>query len=252
MKDYLSLKLAYLLATAEGEGLGTAYEYVVKQHFIKKVISQSLSPKSILVAGLPEKYGFSLDFVQLAQHIHAEITMVDEREEKLRDLDQILSRLKGQGLFPKLHLAMVPIADWSTITLDKRFDLVISCEVLQRLGRTERAVYMQRLGEISSLSIFFAPNAGNAAHARISKLHTLSLGELKRLAKETGHGLLAYGYIDMPPFPPGLNQPKREGSRVGFTPVFNSLTVWATLEKFAPRAILKRQSHIVCIAGRRM
>jgi len=47
-----SMKKLYSLALAEGEGLGTAYEYYVKIRLIMKVL-KGFVPRSVLIYGLP-------------------------------------------------------------------------------------------------------------------------------------------------------------------------------------------------------
>ncbi len=73
----------YPIAMAEKEGAGTAYEYYVKARLLRQVIPAASPPRRILVAGLPEKYGFSMDFAILACSLNAEILFLDERAERL-------------------------------------------------------------------------------------------------------------------------------------------------------------------------
>jgi hypothetical protein len=74
-----SIKDLYALALAEGEGMGTAYKYYVKRLILRRFLDGRLQPRSILIAGLPEKYGASLDFVLLGSELGATITVVDDR-----------------------------------------------------------------------------------------------------------------------------------------------------------------------------
>jgi dihydroflavonol-4-reductase len=251
----LSIKTAYYLAKVEEEGLGTAYEYIMKKKLLKKLVDTVGSPKSILVAGLPEKYGFSLDFVHFGEYVDAEVVVVDERTGKLSTFSQILSRLKDEGFFPQLNLTALLLSNWHEINVENEmFDLVISCEVLQRLSAAERIAYMRRLGEIANASVFFVPNAENTAHAKISKLHALKLEELKNLCVAAGYELLDYGYVDMPPFPPGLKQKKKNGDERKDTKLellTEVLNLWSMIERYIPYGIVKKQSHIVYFIGRK-
>lgn len=251
MQTGLSFRRAYLLAVVEGEGLGTAYEYIVKRDLITKVFTQSGCPRSILVAGLPEKYGFSMDFVSIAGRLGAEIVIADEREEKLESFSQRFSKVKELGLLSNLRLNIALISDWCNVSLERTFDLIISCEVLQRMSQVMRAKYLRQLAGMADTLVFFAPNAENTAHAKISKLRTLRLDELTDLSKSFNLELLASGYIDVPPFPPGLKRKKKENGDNRFNPVFNILVIWAALERFIPKMIVKQQSHMVYIAAKR-
>ncbi len=61
-----SIKALYALALAEGEGMGTAYEYYAKRLILGRWLAERPRPASILIAGLPQKYGASLDLLLLA------------------------------------------------------------------------------------------------------------------------------------------------------------------------------------------
>ena len=67
-----SIKSLYPLALAEGEGVGTAYEYFAKRLHLARWLKGTKPPQHILIAGLPEKYGASLDFMLLASEVEAE------------------------------------------------------------------------------------------------------------------------------------------------------------------------------------
>jgi len=253
-KGYMSFEIAYQLATAEGEGIGTAYEYLAKQRVIIKAINQFGSPKNVLIAGLPEKYGYSLDFVYFCKHIGADAVVADERKKKLKVFAKIFSKLKKQRFFTNTKLTLLEITNWSDISFDSIFDFAISCEVIQRLDIAERAEYVRSIGKIANNIIFFVPNAENAAHAKISKLRALKLDELKKLCMEANYKLISYGYIDMPPFPPGLKQKKMGKfgiSNMKMNFFFKILLIaWSILERKIPPAILKKQSHMIYFVGK--
>ena len=75
----------YPSALKEGEGVGTAYEYYAKAKVFKNFFRRVSGPfESMLIAGLPEKYGFSLDFLLLAKGLGIKKVFVqDEREERI-------------------------------------------------------------------------------------------------------------------------------------------------------------------------
>lgn len=250
-----SINTAYEFALAEGEGLGTAYEYIMKKELLNRLVADVGQPRSILIAGLPEKYGFSIDFVKFAENANAKITVIDDRESRLSQFNQVLNRLKKHGYFTDLQLTELQVSDWAKITLDKTFNLVISCEVLQRLSASERIAYINNMNAIADNAAFFSPNGDNSAHAKVSKLHTLKLVELKSLCCSGGYHAVDYGYVDMPPFPPGLKQKKAQGvtKPSGKMKLLSKgLNVWAKLENKFPQGLTSKQAHIVYFMGRRI
>ena len=70
-----SIRELYRYALAEGEGVGTAYEYYAKRRIIAPLVASLPRPARIVVVGLPEKYGTSLDFVLVAGQAHAELLL---------------------------------------------------------------------------------------------------------------------------------------------------------------------------------
>ena len=84
MLPHRSIKSLYPFALTEGEGLGTAYEYFVKRLNLDGRFDDLPPNPRILIAGLPEKYGSSLDFFLLATDIKArELTVIDDRSAAL-------------------------------------------------------------------------------------------------------------------------------------------------------------------------
>src|SRR5690606_30513282 len=76
---YRSIKALYALALAEDEGVGTAYEYFAKRLVLRPWLRQQPPVRRLLVAGLPEKYGASLDHLLLAEELGATAVVVDDR-----------------------------------------------------------------------------------------------------------------------------------------------------------------------------
>lgn len=256
MKTY-AIKSLYGLALAEGEGVGTAYEYFAKRLVLKKWLEKRpFSPHPhLLIAGLPEKYGSSLDFLLLAEELGAEVTVVDERPFALEKLRQGLAAAQDEGWLTAVspHYRSVPSLNHN-FHLEGSFDLVIASEVLQRLSAAGQREYVAECGRVGTAVALFAPNAHNTAHAHLSGLATLSLGQMKTLFLKTPAWLLEKsGYIDMPPFPPGMMRTadQREQASSG---VFEAFAMWglgyyARLEHFLPTNIRRQQSHIVYALG---
>jgi len=269
-----TIKSLYTLALAEGEGMGTAYEYYAKRLALGRWLKGRPRPVSILVAGLPEKYGASLDFMLLAGELGAAVTVVDERPAALARLRGALAQLAGTSLpmaEPVCLLTDLP----GLAGLAGRFDLAVSSEVLQRLAAAERPAYVAALRARAAALALFAPNADNPAHTGRSGLAGLRLAELRALVGEAGRPptadgrppaadqrpttthqplttnnyQLTTGYIDMPPFPPGITRSdeQREQATQGVfeATVMGGLRVYAHGERLLPGALRRRQSHIV-------
>src|ERR1700752_4107471 len=99
-----SIKSLYPLALAEGEGIGTAYEYYAKRRALARWLPKLGRPRKILIAGLPEKYGSSLDFFLVAQDISAgKVVVVDDRPHALDKLRHSLAEAKAAGELTSIY-----------------------------------------------------------------------------------------------------------------------------------------------------
>ncbi len=248
MLSPLSVKDLYPPALAEGEGMGTAYEYYVKRRALGSFLATSDPPKTILIAGLPQKYGASLDFMLLATEWGAAVTVVDDRPQALERLRASLAALDKMAGAPRIQPpTAVLLADLNTLaSVSGRFDLALSSEVLQRLSSEDRASYVARLRELCGSLALFGPNADNEAHNSRSGLGGLSLDEMRRLL---GGDRATVDYIDMPPFPPGITRSaeQREEATSGRWEAFVmwGLQRYAHIERFLPSGIRRRHAHIV-------
>jgi hypothetical protein len=246
-----SVKALYPLALAEGEGVGTAYEYFVKRLALARWLPVLPRGGRLLIAGLPQKYGSSLDFLLLAEELGLRPTVIDERPSVLEKLARSLAAAQAEGLLSGVRPELLPVAELAGgAEADGRFDLAVSSEVLQRLSPDQRSRYVCRLMERAAVVALFAPNAGNASHTGISGLSGLTLAELKSLfVAPAAHARVFCGYIDMPPFPPGItrSETQREQATSGR---LEALAMWALghyarLERFLPHSLRRRQAHIV-------
>ena len=264
MLAHYTIKDLYTLALAEGEGMGTAYEYYAKRLALGRWLKARPRPTSILLAGLPEKYGASLDFLLLAGELGATVTVVDDRPAALARLWQALPRPQRSSETSEVWAtlarpAAIVLADLPRLaTLAGHFDLAVSSEVLQRLAVAERPAYVATLRARADALALFAPNADNPAHTDRSGLAGLRLAELRTLLGDnvlsTDNYQLTTGYIDMPPFPPGITRSdaQREQATQGAfeASVMSGLRVYAHGERYLPGALRRRQSHIVyALAG---
>jgi hypothetical protein len=250
MTNTQTIKQLYVLALAEGEGVGTAYEYYAKRLILLPWLARGQQPKSMLVAGLPEKYGSSLDFLLLGAEMGCHITVVDDRPDALARLSGALEKLESLRYSPPLRPQLVQTGDISKLPeLSEGFDLVVSSEVIQRLSPERRPVYVSRLKELSSKLALFSPNANNESHVGLSGLGGLQLEELVNLVNRDSQLITRAGYIDVPPFPPGITRSdaQREEASTGNVEAFAmwGLGFYARLEKFLPTTARRKWAHIV-------
>jgi len=255
-----SIKSLYPINLIEGEGVGTSYEYFAKLRKLKRFIRSINRPKKILIAGLPEKYGLSMDFFLLGQMLHAETVAIDERPDVLERVRTALMAIKSRELFNDTNIVLTQVdsvADFNNHNnlFNERFDLALSSEVLQRLdGAHEK--YFSNLKKAAGNFAVFAPNSGNESHANLSGLKGVYLEEL--LKHFSGGGadgtIYDYGYIDMPPFPPGLtrSQEKRvQASESAFeTLLMMCLQIYCLCEGIIPKPVKKKIAHIVYVMAK--
>lgn len=243
-----SIKSLYPLALAEGEGVGTAYEYYAKRLLLRGFLKQMSRPRRILIAGLPEKYGSSLDFLLLAEELQAEVVVADHRLEALEKGKRAVAAARQHQFLHHVTPQLVHVTNPVQMPeLDGVFDLVLCCEVLQSIPASERAAFWQRLHTLAAAVALFVPNAGNPAHSTHSGLRTVSLDELKRLAQNTLSTQV--GLVDLPPFPSGVtrSEAQREQASTGLLESFVmwGLNYYARLEKFVPLRLKHYYAHMV-------
>jgi len=250
-----SIRSLYRVSMAEGEGVGTAYEYFAKAARLRRFMRALGTPRKILVAGLPERYGFSMDFLLMAEAVGADVLAVDERNDRIRDAGMIVSDLSSAGILTRSRIHLRTIPDWTHFAGDvsrECFDLALSCEVLQRLDSSAGA-YLSALGRKAKGIALFVPNSGNAAHMKHSGLRSLSLEDLLRSVRQAICGARIHdrGHIDMPPFPPGISRSQEKREHAADSTVegllMNALQLYCRLEKFWPGFIKSRVAHIAFV-----
>ena len=247
MYERFSIGSLYSLALAEGEGVGTAYEYYAKRLVLMPWLQGMPYPERILIAGLPEKYGSSLDLVQLASELQASLIIADDRPEALDKVHLSIEAAKIHGWFQDLNWRPILVDDISLPKeISMQFDLTLSSEVVQRIRPEDRCRYLARLSDLSSQIALFMPNAANPSHTNVSGLNGIFYQELITLLGDR-HAI--QGYIDMPPFPPGItrSESQREQAATGKleSMAMQALAIYARLERFVPRSVRARQSHII-------
>lgn len=251
-----SIKSLYEINLIEGEGLGTSYEYYVKLRKLKNFINSIGNIERILMAGLPEKYGLSMDFFFLAHLLRAETVVIDERNEALEKAWKALNTLKKKNLCNDINFffsAVDSLAEFDNHCLhEDKFDLAFSSEVLQRL-KEDKARYLLNLRKKAKNSAIFAPNGKNSFHVKLSGLKGVYLEELLDLCNQTGSGsnIFDSGYLDLPPFPPGLSRSQESRERASESRVdaffMKGLEIYSKIEKFMPKVVKEKNAHIVYV-----
>jgi len=237
----ININTLYSLALTEDEGIGTAYEYFVKLKLLSKFVKDKRI-KNALIYGLPERYGFSIDFVLFGQINNFDITVVEDREERINSFKKIINKLIKKGFLLE-RPRTIKFKKLNNFKPNKRFDLVVCSEVMQRLSNKEKVGYINLVRKISNYAVLFVPNEDNKMHSTLSKLNCLSLDKLKEYFNKAN--ILDIGYIDMPPFPPGLKKKKRKEQ---INKLFSLLLIaWTRLEELWPKIIKKRIAHICYI-----
>lgn len=242
----------YPMALAEGEGAGTAYEYYAKERRLSQLFATLRPGTSLLVAGLPERYGYSLDFLSVAARTQARVVVTDERVERLEAISQLIDSAPDilQPRPPRIEYVKVPTVEAIGEQQEREFDLVLSCEVIQRVAVAKRPQFLASLARSAQNVAVFAPNGGNPEHARRSGLEAVDLEELLHMVRGAGR-VLSAGYVDMPPFPPGLARTKQQRGQVLTSRtlrfLLKGLEKWCLLEGLVPRPLRKRLCHIVYV-----
>jgi hypothetical protein len=200
----------------------------------------------VLVAGLPEKYGCSLDLMLASWERGADVVVLDDRAEAIAKLEATLETARAGGM-----LAGLRVEPRHVDALDAELpqaDLVACSEVLQRLPDAQRSSFCAALMASARSGLVFVPNSINDAHLKISGLAGMTpeqLAELLPVAREVG-------LVDMPPFPPGITRSaeQREKATSGRTEALamECLELYARAERFAPRVLAERVAHIAYAA----
>ncbi len=250
MLPFRSIKSLYRLAFAEGEGIGTAYEYFAKRLVLGRWLDGRTRAQRVLIAGLPEKYGSSLDFLLIAQELGAtEIVVADDRPGALEKGRKSLMAAQTMGELTGLRPQFVLWSDLGYVPeLSPSFDVCLGSEVLQRLSAAAGQQYVTTLAKLARAIALFAPNGDNPSHTNISGLSGLRLTDLQALLQRAGIRV-DVGYIDMPPFPPGITRSaeQRQQASSGYLEglVMWGLSYYARLERLFPRGWRRHYSHIV-------
>jgi hypothetical protein len=232
--------------------MGTAYEYYSKLHIVRQAFDQTTIPGSLLALGLPEKHGYDLELLGVAQQAGAPLTICEDRPEVLDKLRLALPDLPDPGLSEQIELIPIDsLTDWRAIE-GRHFDWLISTAAVQRLPDPEIVTYVQNARRFADYGLLFIPNLDNRAHLTLSGLRGLSRKQAVALCEQAGARVLSSGYCDIPPFPPGLQRSSEAKENAMHSPIENLamrvLQWWCYSERWMPGWIQKRWAHLVYVA----
>jgi len=236
--------------------MGTAYEYYSKLRVVQTAFKNATQPGSLLVLGLPEKHGYDLDLLLVAQETGAPLTICEDRPEVLDQLRHALDELPDPSLRQQVELVQIDsLTDWRAIE-GRHFDWLISTAAVQRLPDTEIVTYLQNARRFVDYCLLFIPNLSNRAHLTLSGLRGLDRDQAVALCEQAdaprAPRLLSSGYCDIPPFPPGLQRSSEAKEHALHSPIENLamrvLEWWCLGERWMPRGVQKRWAHLIYVA----
>jgi len=253
MLKYFSIQALHSLARAEGEGVGTAYEYFTRRLALGPWLRILGRPRRILIAGLPEKSGSSLDFLQLAAECGATVTVVDDRPRALTRLSRAWRAAQADGRLIAVHPSLAQIDSVAEVSaVAGRFDLCLSSQVLQRLNPAWRALYFNRLQRLAPAVALFAPNGDNTTHITASGLSGVRREEMNSLIAATalvpGQPLPQTGYLNLLPLTAASGHAPRvrqTASGPQAAVVMGALQLYAHLERRVPLVLRQQQARVV-------
>ena len=156
-----SIRSLYSLALAEGEGLGTTNEYFAKRIPLAPWSALLPHPRRLLIAGLPEKFGYSLDLLLLAEELAIpDVVVITIARSAVEGIRRSLAAAQAGGELMRLQPRYLVVTDLAqSEELTDHFRSLSCVEVLQRLDTTGRRRYVERLARIAPAFVLFAPNA---------------------------------------------------------------------------------------------
>ncbi len=229
MKEKQTMDFFYDVALEEGEGMGTAYEYIAKKRILKNFLKNK-KIETILVYGIPEKYGTSMDFFFFSKFNNKKVYFYETDKKLLKKLKFVREKLNERGFSTK-ELKII-----KRIPKNKKYDLILSCEVFQRLNKKERENYLKNIKLHGKYAVIFVPNKYNKAHDKISHLNTLSFEDINE--ELINAKLIEKGFVDFPPFPPGIkvshapNKKRKKIKGIKKIILLLLLNFWVRIEKY--------------------
>ena len=253
MSNSFSVVDLYPIALLEGQGMGTAYEYSAKLKLLQRVVAATRPPQRLLIGGLPEDYGMDLDFVLLAARYGCQTVVADDRMPLLESFSRALKSPPLAGLadpdrFEVHHLETLARPTRSD---DAPFDLWVTTSAIQRLNNGELAKYLTQVREKSRHAVLLVPNKANKEHLSISGMDGFFLPDLVATCRRAGLTVCEASYLDVAPFPPGLQRSAEAKEKAVDSSVerfaMRGLEWWVRGERFLPHFIKRRFGHIAYV-----
>ena len=245
----------YPIALWEGEGMGTAYEYSAKLKMLRRVVGAS-PPARVLIAGLPEAYGVGMDLALLGALYDCTVVIADDRPEKLEIFAAALRSppLRERVDPERFELRRVKTLAHPVQPGDAPYDLWVTTSAIQRLKGARLNAYLVQARDWSLQAVLLAPNADNKAHTTLTRLDGFTLGELVSICEGIGLEVEGAGYVDLPPFPPGISRSEEAKEKAAESAIerlaMGVLEGWVRAERCLPRALQRRYSHLVYVVAR--
>jgi hypothetical protein len=243
----------YPIALFEGEGMGTAYEYSAKLKLIQRFVAATRPPGRILIGGLPEAYGVGLDLALLVARYGGQAVVAEDRAPALEAFAAALRAPQLAGWVDPARFEMRPLEMLARPTRpdDAPFDLWVTTSAIQRLDQDGLHAYLAQVRESARYAVLLAPNRDNRAHLTLTKMRGFTLTELAALCERAGLAVCQAGYVDLPPFPPGIKRSAEAKERAAHSVVerlaMGGLEGWAHVERFLPHPLKRRFSHLVYV-----
>jgi hypothetical protein len=252
-KRTLSVTDLYPVALLEGEGMGTAYEYSAKLKLLQRVVSATRPPRNVLIAGLPEAYGVDMGLAFLAALYDCQVVVAEDRQPARETFEALLRSPYATRWLDPSRFGMRPLASLAHPTQadDPVFDLWVTTSSIQRIKGDGLQQYLSHVRDRSRCAVLFAPNKDNRAHLTLTKIDGFRLAELVDACAQAGLTVCGAGYVDLPPFPPGITRSdeakeKAAKSRLEHF-VMRGLEGWTWGERFLPRFLKRRFAHLVYV-----
>ncbi len=243
----------YPLALLEGEGMGTAYEYSAKLGLLRQVVAAIGPVKRLIIGGLPEDYGVDLDLALLAAHYGCQTVVADDRWPLLETFASALTSpplatLADPGRF---EMRCLETLARPTHPDEATFDLWLTTSAIQRLTDDELAQYLAQVREKSRHAVLLVPNKANKEHLTLSGLDGFLLPDLIAVCRQAGLTVRQAGYLDIPPFPPGLQRSAEAKEKAAESRIerfiMRGLEWWVRSERILPRFVKRRFGHIAYV-----
>jgi hypothetical protein len=252
-KKAFSVTDLYPVALLEGEGMGTAYEYSAKLKLLQRVIGATCPPRDILVGGLPEAYGVDVGLAFLAALYDCRVVVAEDRQPAREAYRAVLcAPYLSRWIDPSRFEMRAPESlACPTRAGDPVYDLWVTTSSIQRLKDGGLEGYLDQVRHKSRCAVLFAPNKDNRAHLTLTRMDGFRLADLVEVCTRAGLTVRGAGYVDLPPFPPGIKRSDEAKKKAAESRIerfaMRGLEGWAWGERFLPRFLKRRFAHLVYV-----